>query len=355
MALSIEEIIDNHMTPTVMIVDDQSVNRMVLGETLKSIDPSIRIELYQNASDALAAAVSSTPNLIISDYRMPNMDGIEFARQIRNLPNCADVPIIMITIIDDKSVLYDALENGITDFLSKPFDQFECKARCKNLLALGKHQSRLRLKSNLLQQKVDETTEEILIRERETLNRLTKACEYKDCVTGGHLIRMSKISHVIALELGLDKHFAKVLEIASPLHDIGKIAISDDILMKKGKLNKEEFEIMKTHTNIGYDILKDSPSPYLQTGAMIALNHHEKYDGSGYPNRIKGDEIPIEARIVSVADVFDALTNHRPYKKAWPLDETLNFIKTEKGKHLDPDCVDALISKTNEIYPSNIN
>ena len=336
---------------TVMIVDDQSVSRMLLSETLKSIDNDIQVKPFQSAPAALAAAEVTTPDLIITDYKMPEMNGIEFTRKIRALPNCNDVPIVMVTIIDKKPVLYDALESGVTDFLSKPFDQIECKARCKNLLTLGKHQSLLKQRGFLLEKKVHETTEEVLVRERETLNRLTKACEYKDCITGGHLLRIGRISRILALELGLDDHFAEIIEISSPLHDIGKIAIADDILMKKGKLTEEEFEIMKTHTTIGHDILKDSPSPYLQTGALIALNHHEKYDGSGYPNGIAGDEIPIEARIVSVADVFDSLTNHRPYKKAWSMDETLEYINSERGKHLDPDCVDALKSRIDELKP----
>ena len=332
-----------------MIIDDQSTSLEILRETIKNIDPDISVKTFQDPVTALTAAQLIPPELIITDYKMPGMNGIEFTQRFRQIPNCHDVPIIMITIMHQKSVLYKALENGVTDFLSKPFDQLECQARCKNLLSLGRHQSRLREKSHLLEIKVNQSTDAILLREKETLNRLTKACEYKDCITGEHLIRMSRISYFLALELGLNSVNAKELEIASPLHDIGKIAIPDEILLKKGKLSSDEFEIMKTHTKIGYEILKDSPSPYLQKGALIALNHHEKFDGSGYPNAIAGNEIPIEARIVAVADVFDSLTNHRPYKKAWSVHNTIEYIKAEKGKHLDPDCVDALICRLDDI------
>lgn len=355
MSVSFDNVLENQTKSTVMIVDDQSVSLNILSETVKNIDPDISVKSFQSAPAALAAAETAPPDLIITDYKMPIMDGIEFTQQIRLLPNCSDVPIIMITIMDRKSILYGALESGVTDFLHKPFDQIECKARCKNLLTLGKHQSNLKKRKNLLEKKVNETTEEILVRERETLNRLTKACEYKDCVTGEHLYRIGRISRILALELGLDIKSANILEISSPLHDIGKIAIPDEILLKKGKLSPEEFEIMKTHTTIGFDILKDSPSPYLQTGALIALNHHEKYDGSGYPNKVAANEIPIEARIVTVADVFDSLTNHRPYKKAWSLESTLQYIRTEKGKHLDPDCVNALLSKIEDIKTKPYN
>ncbi len=346
MALSIKNLSENQFASTVMIVDDQYSSLQVLSETLRHIDSNILIKPFQYATAALSEAKKSPPDLIITDYRMPVMNGIEFAKRLRRIPNCQDIPIMMITIMKEREILYEALENGVNDFLNKPFDKTEYKSKCKNLLSLGKHQSKLKNRSKFLTEIVNASTEEILIREQETLDRLTKACVYKDCVTGEHLQRIGRISYILALELGLNKSNAEVLKTASPLHDIGKIAIPDNILLKKGKLTAKEFDEMKTHTTIGYDILKDSPSPYLQTGA---LNHHEKYNGTGYPNGIAGDEIPIEARIVTVADVFDSLTNRRPYKKAWPLNETLDYIKNEKGKHLDPDCVNALLSKIDEI------
>jgi two-component system response regulator RpfG len=280
---------------------------------------------------------------------MPVMNGIEFTKKLRRIPGCQDIPIMMITIMKERKILYEALENGVNDFLNKPFDKIEYKSKCKNLLSLAKHQSKLKKRSQFLTKKVNASSEEILIREQETLDKLTRACAYKDCITGEHLERIGRISYILALELGLSESNADILKTASPLHDIGKIAIPDEILLKRGKLTEFELKKMKTHTTIGYEILKDSPSPYLQTGALIALNHHEKYNGTGYPNRIAGNNIPIEARIVAVADVFDSLTNHSPYKTAWSLDETIDYIKKERGKHLDPNCVDALLEKINEI------
>jgi two-component system, response regulator RpfG len=349
MGLSQKNLSESQFKSTVMIIDDQSSSLHILCETLRYIDSNILIKPFQYATAALSEAKNSPPDLIITDYRMPVMNGIEFTKKLRRIPNCKDIPIMMITIMKERKILYEALENGVNDFLNKPLDKTEYKSKCKNLLSLGLNQSKLKKRSKYLTQIVNASTDEILNREQETLNRLTKACAYKDCITGEHLQRIGRISYILAFELGLDESNAEILKTASPLHDIGKLAIPDKILLKKGKLTADEFNEMKTHTTIGHDILHDSPSPFLQIGALIALNHHEKYDGTGYPNGIAGDEIPIEARIVTVADVFDSLTNDRPYKTAWPLNETLDYIKNEKGKHLDPDCVDALLSKIDEI------
>lgn len=352
--LSVNEVSANYLTSSVMIVDDQSVSLNILSEIVRNIDDKLHVCAFNNPNDALSVARQNPPDLIITDYMMPEMNGIEFTRCIRNLPACDNIPIIMITIMNEKVLLHEALETGVTDFLHKPFDHTECKARCRNLLSLAKHQRRLEKKSAILQSQVDTSLEQIFAREKETLNRLTRACTYKDCITGAHLERIGNLSRIIALELGLSETQAELIEIASPLHDIGKIAIPDRILLKRGKLTEDEFKLMKTHTTIGYEILKNSPSPYLQTGALIALNHHEKYDGSGYPYAISGDDIPIEARIVTVADVFDSLTNHRPYKLAWPVDQAIDYIKSESGKHLDPDCVTALINRLDGIMQNHI-
>ncbi len=339
----------NQTSPTIMVVDDQSSSRNILTVALKNIVPNISIKSYHSASDALFEAKHYPPDLIITDYKMPVMNGIEFTKNIRRIPACIDTPIIMVTIMKDKTILYEALNNGVTDFLNKPFDKIEYESKCKNLLLRGKRQSKLKKQHYLLTKQINASTEEILIREKETLDRLTKACAYKDCITGEHLKRIGQISYIIALELGINQTDAEILKTASALHDIGKIAMPDRILMKEGKLTVDEFEIMKSHTTIGYEILKDSPSPYLQTGAIVALSHHEKFDGSGYPAGLSGTNIPIEARIVTVADIFDSLTNHRPYKGAWPLNDTLEYINNEKRKHLDPDCVDALIGNIDKI------
>lgn len=342
--LTTEEVSAGYLTSHVLIIDDQSTSLNILSAIVNSIHLDVRVKTCSKPIEALQHIRQHPPELIITDYMMPDLNGIDLTRQVREIPGCKNIPIIMVTIMKDKTLLHEALESGVTDFLQKPVDHNECKARCRNLLELARHQNRLEQKSNILQQEVNDNLTQIHVRERETLNRLTQACTYKDCITGKHLARIGKLSKLIALKLGLPEYLAELIEVASPLHDIGKIAIPDNILLKRGKLTDGEFTVMKTHTTIGYEILKDSPSPYLQTGALIALNHHEKYDGRGYPYGQIGEEIPLEARIVTVADVFDSLTNHRPYKKAWPLDETLGFITGEKGRHFDPDCVEALFS-----------
>lgn len=354
MSSHLSNVVESSASSTIFIVDDDSVSRMLLSKTINNMGAGITVKSFQSARAALAAIETNPPDLIITDFKMPHMDGTEFTKRIRRLHHCKDIPIMMITVINDKQVLHEALRNGVTEFINKPFDNKECEARCLNLLKLGKSQTKLKRRSFQLEKKVSETTDEILIREKETLLRLTKACEFKDCITGEHLLRIGRLSKIIALELGFEEASAEILETASPLHDIGKLAIPDNILMKKGKLTEEEFAVMKTHTTIGYEILKDSPSPYLHTGALIALNHHEKYDGSGYPNNLPGKNIPIEARIVAVADVFDSLSNHRPYKKAWSIKDTVEYIKEQQGKHLDPECVKALISKIDEIKKLSI-
>jgi two-component system response regulator RpfG len=189
----------------------------------------------------------------------------------------------------------------------------------------------------------------VQFRELETLTRLARAGEFKGKITGRNLIRMGKFTNVIAEKLGLDHEHREILKVSSTMHDIGKIGIPDYILLKEGPLDNEEFEIMKRHPQIGYEILKDSPSPYIQMGAIIALHHHEKYDGTGYPGGLQGDEISIEARIATVADVFDALTTKRPYKDAWSVEDAFEYLENEKGKHFDPLCVDAFFNQKEKI------
>ncbi|MDX1518689.1 MAG: HD domain-containing phosphohydrolase, partial [Gammaproteobacteria bacterium] len=250
------------------------------------------------------------------------------------------------------AVLYDALDAGATDFLTKPVDHYQCKVRCRNLLTLRKQQLIIKNRAVSLQQKVMEKVSEVQIRERETLYRLARAGEFKDLNTGIHLKQISSIARRIGEYMGLDKERCEVLEVASTIHDIGKIGVPETILCKAGKLTHAEEQIMQRHTLIGYEILKDSPSPYLQMGSIIALHHHERYDGSGYPHGLSGSEIPIEARIVAVADVFDALSSVRVYKSAWSLEKTIEYMKDARGTHLDPDCVDALLDNIGEITGS---
>jgi two-component system response regulator RpfG len=281
---------------------------------------------------------------------MPQMNGVEFIKRVRGTPACADVPIIMITIVGVRSVRYEALNAGATDFLTRPLDQDECRSRCRNLLIMRQQQCIIQDRAKWLEKQVEIATRQVLSRERETLLRLAKAGEYRDEDTGNHVLRMSKYSRAIAEYLGLSKADCDEIEFASPMHDIGKIGIPDHILLKAGRLTVDEWEIMKQHTVIGHDILSDSESRFIQTGSIIALNHHERYDGKGYPNGLSAENIPLCARIVAVADTYDALRSTRPYKYSWSRDDAIEYIAAQSGKHFDPVCVDAFLKQLEYIY-----
>ena len=325
----------------VVIVDDRNTARSLLEGLARTLEPGVVVESYAAPQDALVQMQLVTPDLIITDYRMPGMDGIEFTRRIRAERHLADVPIIIVTVVEDRQVRYQALENGATDFLTRPIDPQECRARCLNLLALRRSQKMLSDRALWLEEQVMQATRAVRTRERETLMKLAKAGEYRDEETGNHIIRMSKYARLIAEELKLTAMECDEIEAASPMHDIGKIGIPDLILLKPGRHTPEEQEIMRRHPLIGHGILADSPSRYLQMGAVIALGHHERYDGSGYPQGLAGEDIPLPARIVAVADVFDALTSNRPYKRAWSFQDALHYIQSESGQHFDPACVRA--------------
>ncbi|MCG7948521.1 MAG: HD domain-containing protein [Candidatus Thiodiazotropha taylori] len=217
------------------------------------------------------------------------------------------------------------------------------------MLTMSHQRKMIKDRALLLEQEIRKTTQELHDREQETLMRLAKAGEYRDEDTGNHILRISRYSLLIAKKLGLSQERCDLIAQSAPMHDIGKIGIPDAILLKPGKLTAEEYNIMQRHTLLGYEILKDSLSKYIQTGAIIALNHHEKYNGKGYPNNLNGDEIPLEARIVAVADVFDALVSDRPYKKSWSIEKAIDYISQERGSHFDPDCADAFLSEMQEV------
>jgi two-component system, response regulator RpfG len=325
----------------VVIVDDRSTARSLLEGLARTLEPGVIVESFADPLDALAHMQRTIPDLIVTDYRMPGMDGIEFTRRIRADQHLADVPIIIVTVVEDRQIRYQALENGATDFLTRPIDPQECRARCLNLLALRRSQKMVSDRAHWLEEQVMQATREVRMREHETLMKLAKAGEYRDEETGNHIIRMSKYARLIAEELKLTAMECDEIEAAAPMHDIGKIGISDRILLKPGRHTPEEQTIMRGHALIGYEILSGSPSRYLQMGAVIALGHHERFNGNGYPQGLAGENIPLPARIVAVADVFDALTSKRPYKKAWTFQEALNYIQSESGKQFDPACVHA--------------
>ncbi len=333
----------------VVIIDDQATGRVVLEHVVREISPLLSCETHGNPHKGLAACVQRKPDLLITDYRMPGMNGIEVIRQFRQLPGCEEIPIVVVSVVGEKRVRYEALEAGATDFLSKPIDPNECRARCRNLLLLHHHQKAASNRADLLEIQVEKATRQIRRRERETLLCLAKAGEFRDEGTGNHIYRMAKYSAEIAQAMGLGDAHCEEIEQASPMHDIGKIGIPDHILLKPDGLTSEENRIMQTHTLIGHDILIKSHSPYLQTAARIALSHHERFDGTGYPLGLAGEDIPIEARIVALADAFDALTSSRPYKRPWGFIESLDYLQQQSGSHFDPACVDALMRCSDRI------
>ena len=316
---------------------------------MRSLDERVAVEGFARPVDAVVWATRHIADLVLVDYMMPEMDGIEFVKRLRALPGYEHVPIVMVTVHDDRKVRYAALDAGITDFLTKPVDARECLARCRNLLTLRRQQLALEDRRRLLEHMVEDATREVREREKETLLRLARAGEFRDEETGYHLIRMSRYSRLIANALGLDHDEAETVELAAPLHDIGKIGIPDQILLKPAKLDEPEWGVMRRHPVIGHEILKGSASKYVRMGALIALGHHERYDGKGYPSGLDGDHIPLCARIVAVADVYDALTSVRPYKKAWKSADALEYLGAQRGKHFDPRLVDAFLGVSERV------
>ena len=335
--------------PNAVIIDDQATSRMIIEELVRSIGNDVVPVVFESPSEALAWIKGNPTDLILADYKMPEMDGVRFCYWLRQIPGCADIPIIVITCVEDRSVRYRALEAGATDFLTKPLDHHECRARCRNLLALRHQQKIVKERARWLERRVEESTAELQVREYDTLARLARVGEYRDETTGNHVLRMARIARLIGGELGLSETELDILERAAPLHDIGKIGIPDAILLKPGPLTDEEWVIMRKHSRIGHEILKGSPSIYLRTGAEIALRHHEWFNGQGYPDGLRGEEIPRYARIVAVADAFDALTSERPYKRRWPVEDALKFINEERGRRFDPEVVDALNARTAQV------
>jgi putative two-component system response regulator len=333
----------------ILVVDDNATNLTLFRHLLKKMD-EVEVACFDDPLRAIEWCAGNTPDLVLLDYMMPDMDGLEFIQHFRSIPGYKDIPLVMVTADTESDVRYRALEQGAHDFLTKPVDKTELTARVRNLLALRRSQVQLANRSQWLAQEVKKATAEIAAREKEVILRLSRAAEYRDPETGAHLLRMANYSRLIAAKLGFSEEEQDLLLEAAPMHDIGKVGTPDHILLKPGKLNVEEFEIMKQHAMNGYNILADSVSPLLRLAADLALTHHEKYNGSGYPRGLIGEEIPMYGRIVAVADVFDALTSERPYKNAWSLEDAIEFLQAGRGEHFDPVCVDAFL----EEWPSVI-
>ena len=327
----------------IVIVDDQTSARTMLRHILEDISPELEVFDFGDSEDALRWSENNRPDLLLLDYRMPAIDGLEFARRFRRSLSNRDVPIVLVTVVGDEPIRQAALDAGVIDFLVKPVRPRELRARCRNLLQLRQQSESIKQRALSLEQRLLSSMHEVEERERETLSRLARAIEYRDIGTSAYLERMAHIAGLIAEGLGMSEEEVRLIELAAPLHDMGKIAIPDDVLLKPGPLDEHQLAIMRRHPKIGHELLSGSQNRFIQAGATIALRHHERYDGSGYPDGLVGADIPIEARIVAVADVFDALISPRPYKAPWSFDNALDFLIEQSGKLFDPQCVQALV------------
>lgn len=305
----------------ILIVDDEPLNLKVLKQVLQD---NYRLSFAKNGMDAIELVNKEKPSLILLDVMMPGMTGFEVCRHLKTDPQTSTIPVIFVTALADEADESEGFAAGGVDYINKPISPALVRARVKTHLSLVH---------------IDELKRTHL----ELIQRLGRAAEFKDNETGLHVMRMSHVSGRLALQLGMDAYYSEQLIHAAPMHDIGKIGIPDYVLLKPGKLDDEELAIMRKHPEMGAKILDNSTSPLIKLAHSVALYHHEKWDGSGYPFGLKGEEIPLEARIVAVADVFDALLNKRPYKEAWPVEDAVAEIEANRGKHFDPAVVDAML------------
>lgn len=328
----------------ILILDDEQTNLTLIEKVLEldgyqnfisTSDSTKAIELYQK----------HRPHLILLDLNMPVFDGFDVMNQLAAIESEDSFPsILVLTAQIDRDTRIRALNGGAKDYVHKPFDRVELLSRIRNQLEVTLLYEMVQNQNNILEEKVAERTQELQETRLEVIHRLGLAAEYRDNETGLHIIRMSKVSAELARAVGLSNNQCELILNSSPMHDIGKLGIPDSVLLKPGKLDAEEWEIMKTHTKIGAEILSGGDTELLEQARIIALTHHEKWDGSGYPEGLKGEAIPLEGRIVALADVFDALTSERPYKKAWPVEKAVEYIKEMSGSQFDPNLVDIFIT-----------
>lgn len=338
----------------VLVVDDEDRILRLMEALLIPLD--YEVILAHDGEEAIKKVREIPPDVILLDIMMPKMDGFEVARQLKEAQDTNIIPIVMVTALKEVEDRVKALEAGADDFLTKPVDKTELAARVRSLLKVKAYNDHMRNYQKELEAEVAKRTEQlriafenIKIASLDTIYRLSRAAEYKDEGTGAHILRMSNYSAAVARRMGQSNSTVESILYAAPMHDVGKIGIPDRVLLKPGKLDADEWEIMKQHATIGGNILGGSDAGFIRLAEVIALTHHEKWDGSGYPKGLKGSKIPLAGRIVAIADVFDALTSKRPYKGPFTVEKSFNIIKESRGNHFDPDVVDAFFAVEDEI------
>ncbi|QKE40579.1 MAG: response regulator [Ferrovum myxofaciens] len=349
----------------VLVVDDDLQTRCLLEILLQG--EGLETALAENGQQALESVKSFKPQLILLDLMMPGMTGFEVVKKLKMDPDTQSIPIILVSSLEDRASRLQGLKAGAEEFLTKPIDHTDLQIRVRNLLQLKKFNEFLENHNQILETKVQERTNALRESFVESIFTLIRAAEFRDDETGDHVKRISYYSHELAKQMGLDKEFCELIFYASPMHDIGKIGIPDHILLKPGSLEPAEWAIMKSHTTIGAHILENNSSPYLKMGYAIALGHHEHWDGSGYPGGLRGETIPLPARIMQLADVYDALRSKRPYKPAFDHAKAIDIILNGDGRtlpsHFDPavlaafqrraDTMEEIFSGRGEHEPQN--
>ncbi|SEN53399.1 putative two-component system response regulator [Loktanella fryxellensis] len=332
----------------ICVVDDEPI-ALTIVRTVLSRDLAHDVACFSDPIAALDHCAVSPCDLVLIDYRMGSLNGIDMVIRLRSMPAYAHVPVVMLTADGDRAVRIAAIEAGVTDFLNKPFDPDELRIRVRNLLSLRQAQLALTDRARTLDAAVKDAVAKLADREEELIWRLSRAIETRDGSTGQHISRVAAVAAIIARNHGMPQDYCRTLYLATPLHDTGKIGISDAILNKAGRLTEAEMARIRRHTDIGASILEEGESDLIRMAHEIALFHHEKWDGTGYGTGLAGNAIPLSGRIVAVADVFDALCSPRVYKAAWPFDTALAEIRRQNGYHFDPACVAAFEAGLTEI------